>query len=243
MAFQFCSVHNAHATQNCTLHFASPCTAAMVVSTAIDTTNNNWLNFLDFLVDMHANYLFHLADHHHRAHRTANTIGRRWTNVLSFLLSAIFCIPAILMVNCKFYGMQKSFCKSFTLVFPNEMNVIDNLTIKRDKTKRRPNWLCIENGQVLHPSDADGRFQTFTEHSLNFIFFPRSFCHCRCWMGILGDVVGDNSEILVVHFILRHKFAVDGNVSNVSQANRSVRWYNCCKCYWHLRTVHRLFGE
>lgn len=55
---------------------------------------------------------------------TANTIGRRWTNVISFLLSAVFCVPAIFLVNRKFYGMQKSFAKFSFSVYASEVNVI-----------------------------------------------------------------------------------------------------------------------
>lgn len=183
---------------------------------------------------------------------SANTIGRRWTNVLSFLLSAVFCIPAIFMINCKFYGMQKSFAKfSSFLVFLNEMNVIYNELPRQNQKKTK--LVSIEDGQVFF--GIDGTFQAITEHFyFNFTFFWQCKCiwgfnefqtkiNSRCWMGILGNVVGNHREVLVVHFVLCHKFAVHGNVSNVLASNGSVSWYNCSKHNWHIWTLYRLFGE
>lgn len=62
------------------------------VTFAIDMTNNNWLKFL-----IYANYLF--LSH---SFTTANTVGRRWTNSLSFIFGSAFCIPTIILANCKF---------------------------------------------------------------------------------------------------------------------------------------------
>lgn len=55
-------------------------------------TNNNWLKFL----------ISKLSFLPPKCARVANTIGRRWTNASSFLFAAVFCIPTILLVNCKY---------------------------------------------------------------------------------------------------------------------------------------------
>lgn len=36
----------------------------------------------------------------------ANTLGRRWTNSISFLLAAVFCIPTALLATCEFKNLK-----------------------------------------------------------------------------------------------------------------------------------------
>lgn len=101
---------------------------SFTLAIAIDTTNNNWLNFLNKWPWCFANYSPLIFKSN-----TANTLGRRWTNSLSFILGGIFCVPTILLANCKFYAQNKEKFVQLFFCFHSYVNEMSFIHIWRHR--------------------------------------------------------------------------------------------------------------
>lgn len=71
-------------------------------------------------------FLILIPTAHTRTHAsTANTVGRRWTNSLSFIFASVFCIPTIFLANCKFQTILLLQMKCILFTFQIKFSVWD----------------------------------------------------------------------------------------------------------------------